>query len=162
MKIKTAFILAAALFTISFGAQTYQILRVSPDTLVPGENTLTIFLNKVIIGYDSIVVSVSDQAGPNGYWYEDNNPSWTDSTLTACIIVPANTSSRDIHLSINLADPFTSVFDVTILDMTGRSIGVYPSFANGDKIDLSHLDGGMYLVRIKSNNFDQKRWIIKD
>jgi hypothetical protein len=100
MKIRTLLILAATLAFNMMNAQEYQIQKVEPDTLFMGENILTITLNREIVDYDSITLYIQCPSWTSLCYGDDI--SWTDSTITASIILPIHAVNQDGNLSLGL------------------------------------------------------------
>jgi hypothetical protein len=101
MKFKILLLLAVCLSFTQLKGQIYQIHSVEPDTLITGDNTITITLDKKLVDYDSITIFVDGSSSFTGECNPDST-SFVDSVITAKITIPYRTSSQNAELSMTL------------------------------------------------------------
>lgn len=100
MKIRTFLLIATTLTVSMMKAQDYQIQKVEPDTLFTGENLISIILNKELVDYDSIIVHIKGTS-----WNSEcsgDDISWTDSIITARILVSGTALNQEGELTVDL------------------------------------------------------------
>ena len=63
------------------------------------------------------------------------------------------------ELFVSFPDEFISN-EITIFDTLGRQVFMMSNYENNSSIDVSFLNSGMYILKMKSNNAEQSKKII--